>query len=356
MPEAVSSAIAAMEGHGFYNRNSSMQAAGNATALALWEKAAQSVDLGKETLVIVDYGSSQGLNSIEPISTAIRVLRVRTGDERMVEVIHTDLPSNDFASLFTTLNEDPGSYMVGTSGIFPSAIGRTYFEPLMPPGRVHLGWNSWTIQWMSRNPVDAPDHVFAVRSRVPEIRAAVSEQQARDWRHFLELRSRELRPGGRLLSLFPARQPDRMGFEWLMGELWEAVCDMRRDGLFSDHEILRITVPTAPRRMADIQAPFSEDGHFAGLEIEHAEILEGPDVHWGDFERTGDAANLALCWTGMMRAFSGPTIMNSIDPVRNRAELVDDLFGRFANRLAANPQRHEHFIAVVLLHKVGSVV
>lgn len=77
MPEAVSSAIAAMEGHGFYNRNSSMQAAGNATALALWEKAAQSVDLGKETLVIVDYGSSQGLNSMEPISTAIRVLRVR---------------------------------------------------------------------------------------------------------------------------------------------------------------------------------------------------------------------------------------------------------------------------------------
>jgi hypothetical protein len=52
----------------------------------------------------------------------------------------------------------------------------------------------------------------------------------------------------------------------------------------------------------------------------------------GDLERTGDAANLAQCWTGMKRAFSGPTIMNSIDPVRDRAELVDDLFSRFADR------------------------
>ncbi len=101
MPEAVNPAIAAMEGHGFYNRNSAMQAAGNATALALWEKAAQSVQLGEETLVIADYGSSQGINSMEPVSAAIRVLRSRVGEDRMVEVIHTDLPSNDFASLFT---------------------------------------------------------------------------------------------------------------------------------------------------------------------------------------------------------------------------------------------------------------
>jgi hypothetical protein len=55
---------------------------------------------------------------------------------------------------------------------------------------------------------------------------------------------------------------------------------------------------------------------------------------------------------GYDEGVSGPTIMNSIDPGRNRAELVDDLFGRFANRLAANPQRHEHFIAVVLPHRL----
>jgi hypothetical protein len=55
---------------------------------------------------------------------------------------------------------------------------------------------------------------------------------------------------------------------------------MRRDGLFSDQETLRISVPTAPRRLADIHVPFSEDKSFARMEIEHAEILKGPDVHW----------------------------------------------------------------------------
>lgn len=351
MSEAVSPAIAAMEGRGFYNRNSAMQAAGNATALALWEKAAQSVELGEETLVIADYGSSQGVNSMEPVSTAIRVLRSRVGEDRMVEVIHTDLPSNDFTSLFTALNDNPDSYMAGRSGIFPSAIGRTYFEGLMPPGRVHLGWNSWTIQWMSRNPIDAPDHAFAMRSKLPEIQEAVVEQQARDWRNFLELRSRELRPGGWLLSLFPGGRPDRLGWEWLTGELWEVFCDMRRGGVFSDHELALINVPTAPRRLADVYAPFSKEKQFAGLQIEHAEIQPGPDIHWDDFKLSGDATKLAGGWTGMMRGFSGPTIMNCIDPARDRAALVDEIFSRFADRLAANPQPHEHFIAIVLLSK-----
>ncbi|WP_457299800.1 hypothetical protein [Phyllobacterium sp. P5_D12] len=55
----------------------------------------------------------------------------------------------------------------------------------------------------------------------------------------------------------------------------------------------------------------------------------------------------------MMRGFSGPTIMNCIDPARDRAALVDEIFSRFADRLAANPQPHEHFIAIVLLRKTG---
>ncbi len=347
------SAIGAMEGQGFYNRHSSMQAAGNAVALDIWEKAARSVKFGDEPLAIADYGSSQGHNSMQPIATAIRILRERAGSDRAVQVIHTDLPSNDFASLFKALEEDPASYMARASGIFPSAIGRTYFEPLMPPETIHLGWNSWTIQWLSRVPVHAPDHIFLNRSASSDIRDAVSKQQALDWRLFLTLRAGELRPDGRLLSLFPGKLPDRTGWEWLTGELWEALNDMRRDGPFSDDEILRITVPTAPRSLADIHAPFQEDGGlFAGLAIEHAEILPGPDVHWKDFERTGDAAGLARSWTGMMRAFSAPTITNCLDPKRDRAALVGELYDRLAERIAANPQRHEHFIAVVLLHKL----
>jgi SAM dependent carboxyl methyltransferase len=151
----------AMEGGGFYNRNSDVQAAGIALALPFLEKAALSISFGSgEPLVIADYGSSQGRNSMLPMRLAIKALRARAGWERVVEVVHIDQPSNDFASLFTALRDDPNSYLAGKTGLFVSAVGRSYFDPILPPGRVHLGWTSWALQWMSRNPVDVPDHLF----------------------------------------------------------------------------------------------------------------------------------------------------------------------------------------------------
>src|SRR5260370_42712268 len=141
MDISMKSALAAMEGNGFYNRNSSMQAAGIAAVLPLWERTANAVAIGDERLVIADYGSSQGRNSMGPVRIAIEALRAKGGPGRPVQVIHADLPSNDFASLFAALQEQPDSYMAGSTNVFPAAIGRSYFDPILPPESVHLGWN-----------------------------------------------------------------------------------------------------------------------------------------------------------------------------------------------------------------------
>src|SRR4051812_3687418 len=59
------SVSAAMEGGGFYNRNSSVQAAGIWRVLPLWRRIVGSVELtGADPVVIADYGSSQGRNSL----------------------------------------------------------------------------------------------------------------------------------------------------------------------------------------------------------------------------------------------------------------------------------------------------
>jgi hypothetical protein len=92
---------------------------------------------------------------------------------------------------------------------------------------------------------------------------------------------------------------------------------------------------------------------MAGLKIAHAEILEGPDPFWDEFQKTGDAKHLGRCWANMMRAVFRPTIINAIDPDRDGAAVVDDLFARFAARIAEAPRRHEHYFAAVVLSKNG---
>jgi hypothetical protein len=60
---------------------------------------------GSRGLTIVEYGSSQGRNSMAPMRMAIDALRFQSGPAP-IEIVHTDLPSNDFLALFEALVSD----------------------------------------------------------------------------------------------------------------------------------------------------------------------------------------------------------------------------------------------------------
>ena len=104
-----------MEGQGQYNKHAKLPADGAALALSLLERAANDVDLGlgEEPIVIADYGSSQGKNSMVPLQVVIEALRKRVEPNRAITVFHIDQPSNDFnsscARVWSTLLGDCGS-------------------------------------------------------------------------------------------------------------------------------------------------------------------------------------------------------------------------------------------------------
>jgi hypothetical protein len=91
---------AAMEGGGFYNRNSALQAAGIALLAPLWSSACRTANLGEGPIRILDLASSQGRNSMVPMAAAIDAVRHRSEPGRAIEIVHTDLPTNDFTALF----------------------------------------------------------------------------------------------------------------------------------------------------------------------------------------------------------------------------------------------------------------
>ena len=82
---------APMEGRGAYNRSSRVQAAGLSPAVPLLERAASVVSLSNapEAIVIADYGSSEGRNSLSPMTVAIGALRERVGPNRAISPVVT---------------------------------------------------------------------------------------------------------------------------------------------------------------------------------------------------------------------------------------------------------------------------
>ena len=70
-----------MEGKGSYNKYAKLPAGGAALAMPLLEKAVRAVrlDPADRPFVIADYGSSQGKNSLAPLSVAIKSAAVPPG-------------------------------------------------------------------------------------------------------------------------------------------------------------------------------------------------------------------------------------------------------------------------------------
>lgn len=350
---------APMEGHGAYNRSSRVQAAGSSPAVLLLEEAARQVSLAAslEPIVIADYGSSEGRNSLAPLSVAISILRERIGQARAISVVHTDLPGNDFSALFQTLASDPNSYLRDDPRAFTSAIGRSFYEQIMPNSSVTLGWSSWAVQWLSRVPALIPDQVQVAYSRDAAVRAAFYQQAAEDWRCFLVHRAAELKPGGRLVILSMAVD-DRgdFGYRASVEAIYRSLEDLVAEGFISKPEMCRMVIPTVGRSRDNFMAPFLETGSFAGLSVGELEIFYGEDRLWKQFKEHGDAEAFGVGWAAFSRASVGPTLAASLDNSIVRApQFLERLEARMASRLAAAPEKTSMPLAKMVLVKESPV-
>ena len=334
---------APMEGKGAYNRSSFVQAAGSVPAMALLKSAARSVALpsSPEPVVIADYGSSQGQNSLPPMAVAIRELRERVGHERAIVVFHIDVPHNDFTALFQTLANDPTSYLRNDRAVFPAAIGRSYFEQILPAFSVTLGWSAWTVQWLSRVPCVIPDQVQIAYSHDSAAHTLFDHQAAEDWRTFLAMRSRELRTNGRLVVVTMAIDDNGdFGYRPIPDVIYQALINMVDRGLIRKEEFRRMVIPTVGRTRAQFAEPFGKTGRFAGLSIEDLKLFYGEDRIWTQFEAGGDSHALGADWAAFCRAAVFPTFAAALDAAPNDArsvKFVDELEADVAARLSAAP-------------------
>lgn len=337
--EQAASAAGLMQGGGFYNRHGWSQASGITAALPALERAAAAVPI-EPPLIVADYGASQGRNSLRPMQVAIETLRARASNVP-ITVVHTDQAGNDFSSLFALLNDSPDSYLKMHSQTYAAAIGRSFFEPVLPPASVTLGWSSFATIWLTRTPPEALGYVSA--ALVPaEVRKLLRAQGEADWRRFLAARAGELRPGGRLVVLVPGPpEGDNKGPRPLMQALATTLRQLVDDGRLSEAARKHAFIPTLPRSGTDLRAPFAE-GEFAGLALdEHEDRSDVPDVAWENYRGTGDVAMLAEAYLGFVQATFLPSLLDSLEPLDTASErqcIIDALETAVRSAIKSDPQ------------------
>jgi hypothetical protein len=345
--------IRPMEGGGSYNLHANIPAEGASLAVPLLEQAAHNITLNgsNHPVVIADYGSSQGKNSFAPMRAAIQAFRSRIGPDRPIFVTHIDQAENDFNTLFGVLHCDPERYSAHDPNVFPSAIGRSFYEPVLPHQYVDLGWSSYAAVWLSRIPALIPGHFMAVGAS-GDVRATFDRQSAEDWQRFLTLRAAELRPGGRLVVVLPGMSDDgTVGLEDLFNQANDALAELVAAGHITADARARMAVGAHPRSRSQLLAPFSSAGQFCGLSVEHCELSKVPDPAWADYKRDGNKEALVKRQTLFFRSIFVPSLASTLADEKARHAFADSFEQTLRRRLAERPSPTHSFVQTIVLAK-----
>ena len=320
--------VSSMEGKGAYNIHAALQATGGSLAVPWLEEAARRIalDAAERPLVIADYGSSQGKNSLAPLRAAISGV----------------------------LEDNPNSYLRAEPHVFPSAIGRSFYRELFPPDHVDLGWSSYAALWLSRIPRSIPGH-FYIPCSSGAVRAEFDLQAKKDWELFLSLRASELRPGGRLVVTLPSLEDDGSTvWRAIMDDANAVLSEMVALGTVGAEERQAMTMANCPRRQKDLLAPFAETGEFHRLIVEHCDTSVAPDAAWAEYERDRDALLLAQKRALFFRATFVPSLLPALAASRSPAErqmFADRLEEGLQRRLLDHPAPIDQLVGTIVLAK-----
>jgi SAM dependent carboxyl methyltransferase len=343
-------ATTGMKGGGYYDRHSTAQLS-SIQAVQDWvDDAVASLPLPAraQPVTVMDLGSSEGRNAVRLMAAIVTGLRRRT--DQPLQTIYSDLASNNFNQLFANLEEARRAGLFA-AGVYPGAVGGSFYGPLLPPGTVHLATCFNAVQWLDRLPaVSLPDDVVYHRPHPPrpgrdvspETTAAFTRQAEQDLVRFLECRARELVPGAKLLLVGPGDSEQARGRDGVFDVLNDACLDLVAAGRMEREGYERLTMPCYFRTVAEFLAPLERENSpvRSAFAVDRAETLEVPTPFLVEFRRDGDAAVYAGAYTGFLRAVSEPVVRAALDRPEGEDETVECLYERIRARLLAEPERY----------------
>ncbi|KAK8149354.1 hypothetical protein G3M48_007319 [Beauveria asiatica] len=200
----------AMRGSGYYNQHAHIQETAMVKALSLFPDACRDGVFDEKLRTVVDYGASQGINSILPLSHFLELSAKNSARPIDIQYLLVDTPTNDFSSLARTMHPAIQEWAKNypSARVFPRMIARSFYQQIIPDGQVHFGFSFSCLQWLSRFPqahlADGEPNVTVDRVSLMSFRQNICRDQSdRDLHQFLQVRGNEFVPGGSLILSFP---------------------------------------------------------------------------------------------------------------------------------------------------------
>ncbi len=362
-------AVLSMVGSGYYSERT--QGARNVINAALDMVRDALAHTPKTDIIrIADYGCADGGTSRTMWSNLLGELR-DNGDHRQIEMVYTDLASNDFSTLFRMMQGfegDPNdAYQANLDGVFVHGCGTGFHEQLMADSSLNLGFSATAMHYVSSKPCELTSHVHMVGA-IPEERAQFKAQAAADLERILLARANELVPGGRFIIFnFGIDEEGRFlgntDGSHMFNNFDRHWKNLRDQGVITDDEYVRATFTQHYRTMDEFLAPFNDPESAvskAGLKLvsSHSVMTRCPyKAAFDAADGAMSAKDFAASLIPTMRSWSETVFKTALEgrPSDEAMAIVDQFYQAYEDEVASNPDGHamDYVHLVVDIEKVG---
>ncbi len=287
--------------------------------------------------VLIDYGAADGGTAVGLWSQVLDRLHANQPKAHLT-LIGNDLPSNDNVALAENLAQQIPRTPKPT--VLVSA--RSFYEPSVAPDTVSFGFSATAMHWLSESPGPLETHTHVLASGDSEALKRFTTQALKDWAYILELRSLELKVGGRLLTVNLSRDEQGRYLGHNGGEtrnvhdqlhqIWRGLAD---EGVISEEIYKKGTVLNFYKSPEEFMTPLKDTNSAAyrnGLRLVDERTVYVKCPYRRRWNEDGDTATFAAGLMATIRSWS----RHSFASVAGDA-IADQVYARLEQRIAAAP-------------------
>ncbi|XP_047306553.1 probable jasmonic acid carboxyl methyltransferase 2 [Impatiens glandulifera] len=290
-----------------------------------------------ETFKIADVGCASGPNTLlfvsEVIDTVYNLSNQNQNKSLEISIVLNDLHKNDFNNIFSALPsfynrlQERHGYEFSQK-CFISGVAASFYERLLPCKSVHFVHSSNSLHWLSQVPNNLKNkgHIYMAKDCLPNVFEAYKNQFYKDFSSFINKRSHEILPSGRMVLTFMGRsipEPSSNDCCCLWELLAQSLLDMvSQQGLIQKEVVDSFNLPLYTPYTDEVKEIIMEEKSF---DLEKMEIFK---YNW-DQDDNNDKKKSGEILANCIRAAIEPMLRTHFGEL-----FLNNVFKRYTERIA----------------------
>ena len=297
----------------------------------------------EDNLFLMDYGAADGGTASEFWGNIIRDINGKNINTQVC-LIGNDLYSNDNKALIDNLS----IHSTGNESISTLMCAGSFYDQLVPNNFIDFGFSATAMHWLNSKVETLDDHTHVLASSNELARNDFLKQALFDWNQILEMRSRELKVGGKLLTVNLSRDYENrylgnnggktLNVHDQIHSIW---IELLQEKLINENEYTRGTIQNFYKSPEEFTSPLINEKSAAyqnGLRLlkERTVYIDCP--YKEKWKQSGNTEEFSQGLMETIRSWSRHSFVAALENNEERkVNPVDILFDRLRSRIISDP-------------------